>query len=343
MQIRFAFAAVAPLVSLIAAACSGPTGDIDQATPTAAEEVGAPTSNTTEENPSPIDKGEAADASAPPSAPSEDGGLADGGDGGGTGDPPPPACGEAPAEPPSPPVTAAPSTTYPEIKHWEIPAANVVALTFDDGPKPVVTHRILDILKAEKIRATFFVSTRATSDLRSDPEARAAVARIVAEGHVLGNHTASHYDLRDASVDVEAQLRFVEEDVKLAAPCAPPLTLVRTPFGQPQLAGTAEEKARVLPILARHGVHVGWTIESLDYECASIGPTCIVDKVRRRLALGKRGPILMHDTYPVTADALPAVIAEVRARGLSFVTAEKLVRDKYGKTSAQLVAEWRDR
>lgn len=228
---------------------------------------------------------------------------------------------------------------YPEIKHWEIPADNVVALTFDDGPKPSTTNRILDILAAEKVRATFFINSRATSDLRYDEAARATVRRIVAEGHVLGNHTASHYDLRTASVDVEAQLALVEADIKLAAPCAPPLTLIRTPFGQPQLAGTEEERARVIPIIARHGVHIGWTIESLDYECNEAGPSCVLNRVKRRLDLGRRGALLMHDTQPVTVDALPLVIAELRARGIGMVTAEKLVRDKFGKPSTALVVE----
>jgi peptidoglycan-N-acetylglucosamine deacetylase len=248
----------------------------------------------------------------------------------------PPACGETPAEPPSPAVTP-PVTKYPEIKHWEAPAANVVALTFDDGPSPVTTNKILDVLAAEKIRATFFVNTRVAYDLRTNKAAQETLQRIVAAGHVLGNHTAEHRDLRLVSVDVDAQLRFVEEDVKLAAPCAPPLTLVRSPFGQPQLAGTEEERARVLPIIARHGVHVGWTIETIDYEC--LDAKCIVDRVNKRLDLGKRGSILFHDTQPVTAEALPLVIKEIRARGIGFVTAEKLVRDKYGKPSAALVVK----
>lgn len=249
-----------------------------------------------------------------------------------------PKCGEPPAEPPSAPVTA-PSTKFPEIKHWEMPSSDVVALTFDDGPLPATTDKILDVLKAEKVRATFFINSRASTDLRTNVAAQATLRRIVAEGHVLGNHTASHYDLRTASVDVEAQLAFVESDIKLAAPCAPPITLVRTPFGQPHLAGTDEEKARVLPIIARHGVHVGWTIETLDYECNDLGPACVVDRLKKRLNLGKRGAILMHDTQKVTVDALPLVIAELRARGLGMVTAEKLVRDKYGKTSAELVTK----
>jgi peptidoglycan/xylan/chitin deacetylase (PgdA/CDA1 family) len=240
-----------------------------------------------------------------------------------------------PAEPPST-TTPVAVDTYPMIRHWEQPRVdNTVALTFDDGPNPATTNRILDTLKTEGIRATFFINTRATLDLRTSSEAKLTLARIIAEGHVLGNHTANHYDLAKTSTDVDGQLRAVEDDLKAIAPCAPRLTLVRAPFGSPYLSGTEEEQARVFPLIAKHGVHVGWSIESIDYECANAA--CVVERIIRRIDLGRRGPILMHDTQAQTADALPTLIAELRSRGVTFVTAEKLVRDKYGKTSAELV------
>lgn len=329
---------------LLLTACSGEPAT--KSTANNVPETGAPR----EENPAAINKDDpeavSADGGAPAEEPQVD--TDSGTDTGGETESPveadaapaeKPACGEPPAETFTPPAKA-PADLYPQIKHWELPAADVVALTFDDGPNPATTNKILDVLRTEKIRATFFINSRATTDLRTSSAARETLQRIVDEGHVLGNHTASHYDLRDASVDVEAQLRFVEEDVRAAAPCAPPLTLIRVPFGQPHLAGTDADKARVFPILARHGVHIGWTIESLDYECNDLGPSCVVDRVNKRLNLGKRGALLMHDTQPVTVTALPLVIAEIRKRGIGFVTAERLVRDKYGKSSAQLVADY---
>jgi peptidoglycan/xylan/chitin deacetylase (PgdA/CDA1 family) len=251
--------------------------------------------------------------------------------------PPPPTstCGEPPAEPPST-TTPLPVGDFAVIRHWEQPRVdNVVALTFDDGPNPATTNRILDTLAAEKIRATFFINTRATLDLRSSSEAQKTFERILADGHVVGNHTANHYELSKTSTDVEAQLKTVEDDVRALFPCAPRLTLVRAPFGQPYLSGTDEEQARVFPIVAKHGVHIGWSIEALDWTCDSAA--CVTDRVLRRIDLGRRGAILMHDTQVHTADALPTLITELRKRGVTFVTAEKLVRDKYGKTSAELV------
>ena len=254
--------------------------------------------------------------------------------------PPPPedsgvVCGEPPPEPVSTTTPVAPDS-YPMIRHWEQPRIeNAVALTFDDGPNPATTNRILDTLADAGIRATFFVNTRSTVDVRSSSEAQKTLARIIAAGHVLGNHTANHYDLSKTSTDVEAQLRTVEDDLRAIAPCAPRLTLVRAPFGQPYLSGTDEEQARVFPIVARHGVHIGWSIESLDWDCANA--SCVVDRIIKRIDLGRRGAILMHDTQVQTADALPTLIAELRKRGVTFVTAEKLVRDKYGKPSSELI------
>ncbi|MDQ6825601.1 MAG: polysaccharide deacetylase family protein, partial [Candidatus Eremiobacteraeota bacterium] len=65
----------------------------------------------------------------------------------------------------------------------------VVALTYDDGPNPPYTDRILDVLKQERVRATFFVVGRA---VRAYPH---TLRRIVGEGHSLGNHTWDHAHL----------------------------------------------------------------------------------------------------------------------------------------------------
>jgi peptidoglycan/xylan/chitin deacetylase (PgdA/CDA1 family) len=271
------------------------------------------------------------DTSVPEATPVDDGST--------TLDATPPACGAPPDEPPSAPPAHAPSDAYPLIAHWEYPAAgNVVALTFDDGPNPATTNLILDTLKKHGVRATFFLNSRSRGDLFADPEAAETVNREIAEGHVIGNHTAHHYDLTTlSSADIESELATLETDVRAAVPCLPPLTLVRAPFGEPYLSGTDDAKAKVLPVVARHGVHIGWSIESLDYTSDPGDTTTWVNRVLGRIDAGRRGPILMHDTEPVTAGGLESLIEALASRGVTFVTAEKLVRDKYGKTSAELV------
>lgn len=253
----------------------------------------------------------------------------------------PPACGAPPTEPPSPKPTSVPTDPWPMLRHWERPKIDKqnIALTFDDGPNPSTTNAILDTLKARGIRATFFVNTRVSRDLRTDVGMQETLKRIVAEGHYLGNHTANHYDLRLASTDVDAQLRMVEEDVKLAAPCAPPLTLVRAPYGEPYLSSSSAEVERIAPIVAKHGVHVAWAIETRDFTCST--PQCVVDRVLKWVDMGRRGTLLLHDTQPHTAEALPTILDALDERGVTYTTVEKLIQEKYGKTSAQLLAEWR--
>jgi peptidoglycan/xylan/chitin deacetylase (PgdA/CDA1 family) len=233
--------------------------------------------------------------------------------------------------------------TPPLIAHWEQPAdKTAVALTFDDGPDEAgVTLRVLDVLRAEGVRASFFVNSRNKSDVRTSSLAQHTLARIVAEGHVLGNHTADHLDLTSPSVDGERELSLLEADLAAAMPCVPPLSLVRAPYGSPYLSGTAADYDRVTKLVGRHGVHIGWSIESLDWQCAGKDPSCWIPRVLYRIDLGRRGAILLHSTEPQTADGLPQLIAELRARALHFVTAEDLVRAKYGASSAQLTVDYR--
>ena len=237
----------------------------------------------------------------------------------------------------------------PLIAHWEKPAdPNIVVLTFDDGPDDAgVTNRVLDILKTEGIHAAFFVNTRNGTTLTTSTTAQKTLARIIAEGHELGNHTAHHPDLATLSAsDVELELATVESDVASIAgvlPCAPTWSLTRAPFGSPYLSGTKEQLDTVSHVMGKHGVHVGWSIESLDWDCQG-KPGCADEwknRVLGRIDLGRRGPILMHSTVLETADALPSLIAELRKRGVTFGSVEALVLAKYGKSSAQLTVDYR--
>jgi peptidoglycan/xylan/chitin deacetylase (PgdA/CDA1 family) len=130
---------------------------------------------------------------------------------------------------------------------------------------------VLDILKKNGIRATFFLNSRNTLSLQVNADAKAALARVVSEGHVIGNHTAHHLLLSTRTPDeIESELSLLEQDVKAAYPCAPPITLVRAPFGSPYGSPTlVDEKAKVYPIVARHGVHVGWSIDPDDFDCTT--------------------------------------------------------------------------
>lgn len=246
--------------------------------------------------------------------------------------------------------TATDALTVPSgisvIRHWEKPSdASLVALTFDDGPDDSGgnTERILNTLKATGIKATFFINTRTGTSIRSSSEARRLLTRMATEGHVIGSHTAYHRALVDYSSETDdLDLTRVEWDLKAAVPeTYRRPTLIRAPYGEPYLSSSQEQLNRIAPILAQHGVHVGWSIDSLDWQCVGKPISCVNDRVLYRIGLGRRGSILMHDTEKVTADALPTLITELQKRGLRFVTAEQLVRLKFGKSSYTLTQEYR--
>jgi peptidoglycan/xylan/chitin deacetylase (PgdA/CDA1 family) len=201
----------------------------------------------------------------------------------------------------------------------------------------VSTAKVLDTLKAEKIKATFFVNTHNTTNLAASPAAQEALRRMYAEGHEVGNHSVHHYDLNKASVDVEAELAGVENAVHAIVPDAPRMSLVRTPFGNP-FFGPVSRLHVLEPIIHKHGMHIGWQIDTNDWKCVSKGADCVTANLKEELAAGYHGILLMHSTHATSAAALPEVIRILRAEGFHFVSVEDLVKAKYGgKTSSQVL------
>jgi peptidoglycan/xylan/chitin deacetylase (PgdA/CDA1 family) len=258
---------------------------------------------------------------------------------------------------------------------------HVAYLTFDDGPVDW-TPEILDTLAANDVRATFFVNARSDDaaagldrsfrdDAGREQRYRDVLARIVMEGHALGNHTRDHADLGDLSAaQVELQLaddeRLVNEALLRAGVSPRPLTLFRPPFGAPwaandALADPAAQRAVVGRVVMRFGYNVLWNIDSSDSKEWAPGeastfaelrsmrfgeaPQEYLAKVSRLRstvledALVQAGAgvvILMHDTHNTTRDALPDIITGLRAAGYRFATLEDQVSEQFDRTSLQL-------
>jgi peptidoglycan/xylan/chitin deacetylase (PgdA/CDA1 family) len=217
-------------------------------------------------------------------------------------------------------------------------APGTVALTFDDGPDDTNTERVLDVLAEKGVTATFFVNTENWCALPHDSHCRAVLARIYAEGHTVGNHTAHHYDLSLTSTNVDGELSQVVREVHAAVPSAPAITYTRAPYGNPYESGPQSRLNVVAPIVARYGVHIGWSIDSADSTSCTTA-SCVKSHVASALNAGRYGVILMHATYSWSAKALPAIIDDIRARGMSFVTIESLVRRKYAHSSSYLTKQ----
>jgi peptidoglycan/xylan/chitin deacetylase (PgdA/CDA1 family) len=187
---------------------------------------------------------------------------------------------------------------------WHVPGGDSgVALTFDDGPDPDGTPRILDRLAERGVRATFFVIGEAA---RRYPE---LVRRIAAEGHALGNHTYTHARCTELTPEELAE-ELAQTDEALREICGMEVALFRPPWG-------AIRPAQLLA-LAREGRSAAlWSIDSRDYRGASAAEIVL------RCADIRGGDIvLMHDRFPATVEALPRLLDLLEARGLLGVPLE---------------------
>lgn len=184
-----------------------------------------------------------------------------------------------------------------------------VALTFDDGPSPY-TAKILDILKRARVPATFFVQGDHIGG------AEALLRRMLAEGHMIGNHSFTHPYLNRATTDIGREIRRTQDAIKAATggfvPC-----LLRPPFG-------AVDQRVIDELQNRHLTNVLWTVNPVDYTnpgSAAIKRTILAEVVPGAI-------IVDHDgggNRSQTVKAMPGVIKALKARSYKFVTVDRLL------------------
>jgi len=228
---------------------------------------------------------------------------------------------------------------YPELGFDEQPDyidEKVVALTFDDGPDWTNTALVLNILRDENVKATFFINTINWSDVNTDEPMQALVRRMVDEGHDLGSHTVHHPHLRDMETDaIEAEITGVENTVRTVIGNNRKVTLFRAPFGEPYQDRMNLD--HVASIVANHAVHIGWAIDSQDWNCMG-SADCTYNNVVNALEDGRYGEILMHSVQAATVGALPRIIDYLRDHNYRMATTEELVCAKFGASSANVIA-----
>ncbi|MFB7950080.1 polysaccharide deacetylase family protein [Kitasatospora phosalacinea] len=187
----------------------------------------------------------------------------------------------------------------------------VVALTFDDGPNPPHTDRILDVLDRYAVPATFFcVGLHALAH-------RALLERMAAAGHQIANHTWSHPYLPDLSrTELLDQLARTDEALAKAVGEDPGPRMFRPPYG-----GRTPE---VLRWIGESGATVVlWDVEPCDWSLP--GPEAITRAVLDQVRPGAL--VLLHDgggDRSQTVAALPAVIEGLTARGYGFARVDRL-------------------
>ena len=207
---------------------------------------------------------------------------------------------------------------------------DTVAITFDDGPDPRWTPRILDVLKAEHVPATFFVMGSQASEHPS------LLARIYREGHEIGNHTWSHPNISKLS-PLELRMELNATERLFAAQLGVKPLLFRPPYAidvEPEV----DEEARSIEAAQAIGyVTVGSRIDPRDWATApKRSADELVDSVMDQLNLDQGSIILLHDgggDREETVRALPLLIHELREEGYAMVPISRLL----GKSKAELM------
>lgn len=199
------------------------------------------------------------------------------------------------------------------LNHVQVNGENkVVALTFDDGPWPETTSEVLNLLKKNNIKATFFVVGRNVSNY---PQ---LMKQIVADGHAVGNHTWSHqyhhYSPASAANELEKTSDVIYKTTGVKT------SLFRPPGGflNNGLVAAAYQKKNAV---------IMWSADSSDWRGGRITVQRLTDNVLNATQPG--GIILMHDgggDRSHTVQALPQLIAKLKGQGYKFVTVSELLK-----------------
>ena len=203
------------------------------------------------------------------------------------------------------------------------PNRPMVALTYDDGPSPTVTPRILKCLQDNGGRATFFMVGK---QVIKSPD---VLKQMVAQGCEVANHTNDHKYISKLSSDgIVSQVSAVNQ--KVAAVCGVSPVVMRPPGGYVD--------AHSLSVLGSMGMPaIMWSIDTRDWQHRNAQRT-----INNVLSQVKDGDIiLMHDIYDATADAAVVLIPELTARGYQLVTVSELAAARGGMSAGHKYSQFR--
>lgn len=211
----------------------------------------------------------------------------------------------SPALKPKPAATPAePPITFNSV-HVDGP---YIALTFDDGPNATLTPKLLDLLAARHLKATFFVIGQNAAD---HPD---ILRRAVREGHEIGNHSWSHPNLGKMSDEaVRRELQKTEEAIVAAIGKKP--TLMRPPYG----SITANQKRWIHNEFGYRVIL--WDVDPLDWKRP--GPSVVTARILKETKAGSI--VLSHDIHPPTIEAMPATFDQLMKKGFKSVTVTELL------------------
>ena len=201
------------------------------------------------------------------------------------------------------------------------PGKKVIALTFDDGPWPSSTAKVLDILKKNNIKGTFFVVGQ---NVKNYPD---LTKRVVTDGHIIANHTWHHWyhhmNAQTAAYEVANTTDIIYKTTGIKT------SLFRPPGGNMRNGVAAYAKSNKYAVIM-------WSSDSMDY--SRPGVPRLINNIFREAKPG--GIVLMHDgggDRSHTVKALPEIISRFRKQGYEFVTVPELLemQDQYPHLVAQ--------
>lgn len=192
----------------------------------------------------------------------------------------------------------------PEIEVEPPKTAEKIVLTFDDGPHPKVTPRILAVLEKHQVKATFFMIGL---NVAKYPE---VAAQVAAAGHEVANHSWSHPNLTKlTTAQMNAEIDKTNEAIYEAT--GKNVRTYRPPYGK--IDDCVRTTISLTPVL--------WNIDTRDWQHKT--PALTLENVKQQAKAD--GILLMHDIHEESADALEAVILYLKQQGYEFVTASELL------------------
>lgn len=183
-------------------------------------------------------------------------------------------------------------------------AGKKVALTFDDGPSPIWTEKLLEGLKERNVKVTFFVTG---VNVEAYPE---LVKKMKEDGHLIGNHSYSHIQL--TAVHHDKAIEEINKTNEAIYNCIGEYPeFIRPPFGS--ITKAMEKEVDMMLVL--------WNIDPLDW-CKS-SANCITRSVVEDVE--DHGIILLHDQYESSVQAALQIIDTLQVQGYEFVTVDEIL------------------
>ncbi|MFT4105016.1 MAG: polysaccharide deacetylase family protein [Lacrimispora sp.] len=181
-----------------------------------------------------------------------------------------------------------------------------IALTFDDGPDPVYTPKLLEGLKARGVHATFFL-------LGENVEGKEAIVKqMYQDGHLIGSHGYSHVQMSKETIKTACE-QIEENNRKIEAIIGKRPQYLRPPYG----SWTEELECSIDMTV------VMWDIDPLDWKAQNARK--VVRHIVKNVEPGDI--ILLHDVYPTSVEAALEAIDTLIKQGYTFVTVDELLVD----------------